>query len=147
MRWLLALLFLVGCAYSAPSPLAYPEKAADVESMLRQEADRLDTKIQWGAWDRSITFRHVIYLNPRLTDRSRDRARVLAHELTHARQYKRHPGFIFRYALSARFRYKMEREAHEEELRAMRAMGFSEKSIAETEEDFLDDLGDVYLVR
>lgn len=145
--WLLLFLLLAGCVTQISPPASYPETAAATESQMRQEADALGVDIKWGAWKRNITFRHVIYLSPRLTDRARDRARVLAHELQHARQYKRYPGFIFRYALSSKFRYKMEREAHEEELRAMRAMGFSEASIEKERNDFLDDLRDVYLLK
>lgn len=58
-------------------------------------------------------------------------AATLAHELVHARQWRKHGRvrFALAYATSPRFRLAVELQAYRESIRAMRAMGYSNKYI------------------
>lgn len=138
-------MLLTACAQTPPRPVYHPD-AAVTEAMLRAEAADLNVRIVYGPYDRSITTRWLIMIAYHEASSPKSRARVLAHELQHARQYKRYPGFMFRYAFSEKFRIRMEEEAFGEELKAATALGFSEKDIEFLIKAHNDSLCPVYLI-
>lgn len=146
MRWLV-LLLLAGCVSQVDAPASYPDTYAEIERQLLEEADDLGVKIVKTDRNRSITFRNTIYLSARFGSHPASRVNLLSHELEHSRQYRRERAFLLRYVFSARFRYRMERAALEEEVRAMQAVGCPPKEVENALQRFEDSLQDMYLIR
>ncbi len=72
---------------------------------------------------------------------------MLAHEVEHSRQWRRHKNFLGKYVFSARFRYAMELQAVREEMRAMNSAGSSLSQAQQILKHFYNSLERVYLIR
>lgn len=145
MRWLVALL-LTGCVVQVQSPTSYADNYVEIEQNLIAEADQLGVKLIRTDMNRSIAFRKRVYLSRKMDKDAAARVNVLTHEIEHARQYRRERAFLLRYVFSPRFRYRVEREAVEQEIRVLKAVGAPEKDIIRTLRRFEESLGEMYLL-
>lgn len=98
----------------------------DAEAALLGELDALGFRLEFRDVPRAVTLAWVVVLPERTRDWPvRDRARLLAHEVVHARQWRGIPRFARKYTTDPAFRVEAEAQATRDQVRATRAWGMS----------------------